>query len=353
MNKLDKLVKNFMLIFLILTVTSAGFCGFFLKWSFREGSDSFGFTALIEGTAKRPFVHRQLLPFVVKKTVEVLPERTKEKLSKNLIEKKHIEKRFAQAEIPEKYVLEYYVMFIYCFLMFFAAICILRLLLIEVTKDKVAGTVGALLFGLLFPFFEVLGGYFYDFGEILFFFLAALFAARGKFIPLLIMTPFAEWNKESFLFFVATLFPLFNQKFGLKKSAAIILGTIFVAGLSYLYVRQIFVNNPGDMADGRFFEHLENIFDIKSYFLTDSIYGVPLPSRMFFLHVIYVLWIIKNFWNKLTDAWKLHAKIALVINTILYFLFVVPGELRDLSMLYVSLMILTTYFLKSIKENET
>ena len=344
MNKLDKLVKNFMMAFLILTVTSAGFCGFFLKWSFREGSESFGFTALIEQTAKRPFVHRQLLPVAVKKTVEILPEHTKEKLSKNLIEKKHIEKRFAQAEIPEKYVLEYYLMFIFCFLMFFASICVLRLLLIEVTKDKVTGTVGALLFGLLFPFFEVLGGYYYDFGEILFFFTAALLAVRKKFIPLLLITPFAEWNKESFLFFAATLFPFL----GMKKTLSI----MFTAGVSYLYVRQLFENNPGDMADGRFFEHLENIFDIKSYFLTDSIYGVPLPSRMFFLHVIYVLWIAKNFWHKLTDEWKLHAKIALVINTILYFMFVVPGELRDLSMLYISLMILTTYFLKSIKENE-
>lgn len=349
---MNKVVKNFMLIFLILTVTSAGFCGFFLKWSFREGSESFGFTALIEGTAKRPFVHRQLLPFVVKKTVEIIPEQTKEKLSKNLTEKKHIEKRFAQAKIPEKYVPEYYVMFIYCFVIFFAAICILRLLLIEVTQDKFSGTLGALLFAIIFPFFEVLGGYYYDFGEILFFFLAALLAVRKKFIPLLLITPLAEWNKESFLFFAATLFPLFNKNFGLKKSAAMTLGIIFTAGISYLYVRQIYLNNPGDMADGRFFEHMENIFDIKSYFLTDSIYGLPLPSRMFFLHVIYVLWIIKNFWHKLSDEWKLHAKIAVVINTILYFMFVVPGELRDLSMLYVSLMILTTYFLKSLKENE-
>lgn len=341
---MNKLVKNFMLIFLILTVTSAGFCGFFLKWSFREQSDSFGFTALIEGTAKRPFVHRQLLPFAVKKIAEILPAETKEKLAKNLLEKKHIEKRFAQAKIPEKYVIEYYLMFIFCFVIFFAAICILRLLLIEVTHDKVAGTAGALLFALLFPFFEVLGGYYYDFGEVLFFFTAALLAVRKKFLPLLLITPFAELNKESFLFFAATLFPML----GWKKTFSI----MFTAGVSYLYVRQIFVNNPGDMADGRFFEHLQNIFDIKSYFLTDSIYGVPLPSRMFLLHIIYVLWIAKNFWHKLSEEWKLHAKIALVINTILYFMFVVPGELRDLSMLYVSLMILTTYFLKSIKENE-
>lgn len=336
------IIKKFMLIFMILAVTSAGYCGFFVKWSFREDSPNFGFTAMIEESAKRPFIHRQFLPVLAKKSVELLPTQTKEKLSKNLIEKKHIEKRFAQANIPEKYVLEYYMMFIFCFILFFSAICILRLLLIEVTKDKFSATLGALLFAILFPFFEVLGGYFYDFGEIFFFFLAALLAVRKKFVALLFITPFAELNKESFLFFAATLFPFL----GAKKTFAI----IFTAGLSYLYVRQIYVNNPGDMADHRFFEHMENILDIGSYFLTESIYGLPLPSRMFFLHIIYVVWIIKNFWCKLSDDWKLHAKIALIINGILYFMFVVPGELRDLSMLYISFMILTTYFIKELKE---
>lgn len=339
---MNNIIKKFMLIFLLIAVTSAGYCGFFLKWSFREDSASFGFTAMIEGTAKRPFVHRQLLPVLAKKSAELLPAQTKEKLSKNLIEKQHIEKRFAQANIPEKYVIEYYFMFIFCFILFFAAICILRLLLIEVTQDKFSATLGACLFAILFPFFEVLGGYFYDCGEVFFFFLAALLAVKQNFIALILITPLAELNKESFLFFAATLFPFL----GLKKTFA----TIFAAGLTYLYVRQIYVNNPGDMADHRFFEHMENILDIKSYFLTDSIYGVSLPSRMFFLHVIYVVWIIKNFWCKLSDDWKMHAKIALVINSILYFMFVVPGELRDLSMLYVSFIILTTYFIKELKQ---
>ena len=347
-DKLNKLVKKFMLIFLILVVSSAGYCGFFLKWAFREDSPNFGFQAMIENTANKPFIHRQLLPVVVKSAVEIIPQATKEKLSANLIEKKHIEKRFAQSVIPEKYVLEYYLMFIICFLSFFAAIWILRSLLSEILQDEVAGTLGAILFALLFPFFEVMGGYYYDCLEVLFLFLAAKFALRGNFFGLLILAPVATLNKESFFFFLATLYPLTRQKFSCKKSAAITLASMFVSGLAYLFVRQTFINNPGDMADSRIFEHLDAIFDISTYFLTDSIYGMSLPSRMFFLHIIYVVWLVKNYWQKLSDAWKLHAKIALVINGILYWLFVVPGELRDLSMLYLSLMILTSYFLRDI-----
>ena len=343
-----KWIKKLMLIFLILTVSAAGFCGFFVKWALRDDAETFGFTAMIENTAKRPFIHRQLVPVIAKSAVELMPEKTKEKLTANLLEKKHIEKRFAQAIIPPKYILEYYLMVAICFLSFFAAIWILRGLLTEVLQDEVAGTLGAVLFALIFPYFEVLGGYYYDILEILFMFLAAKFALRGKFIALLILAPIATWNKESLFFFLATLYPLTRLNFDAKKSAAITLGSIFFSGLAYLYVREMFINNPGDAADGRFFEHMEFILDISTYVLSDSIYGVPLPSRMFFLHIIYVLFIIKSSWQNLNDAWKNHTKIALLINGVLYFLYVVPGELRDLSMLYISLMVLTSYFIRDI-----
>ena len=316
----EKIIKKLMMIFLILVVSAAGYCGFFLKWAFREDSPDWGIQAMLENSAKKPFIHRQLAPVVVKETVELFPDDTKERLSKNLIEKKHIEKRFAQSNIPDKYVLEYYLMFIICFLSFFAAVWILKSLLAEILQDKVAGTAGACLFALIFPFFEVLGGYYYDCIEVLFLFLAAKFALRGNFISLFIIAPLATWNKESFFFFLATLYPLTRKNFDFKKSAAITLGTMFVAGLAYLYVKQMFINNVGDMADSRIVEHFENILDLNSYFLTDSIYGVPLPSRMFFLHIIYVVWIVKNYWQKLSEEWKNHAKFALLVNGILYFL---------------------------------
>ena len=337
-----------MLIFLILAVSAAGYSGFFLKWAFREDSPDWGFQAMMENTAKSPFINRQLAPVLVKSVVEIIPEQSKEKLSQNLIEKKHLEKRFAQSNIPEKYILEYYLLFGICFLSFFAAIWILKSLLTEILQDKVSATAGAILFAIIFPFFEVLGGYYYDCIEVLFFFLAAKFALCGNFIGLLILSPLATWNKESFFFFLATLYPLTRKNFDFKKSAVITLISIFLSGLAYLYVRNIFSGNPGDLADSRIFEHLEMIFDISSYFLTDSIYGMPLPARMFFLYIIFAVWLVKKYFSKLGEEWKLHAKFALVINGILYWLFVVPGELRDLSMLYISMMILITYFLQDI-----
>lgn len=345
---LEPLIKKLMLIFLILTITAASFCGFFVKWAFRDGAPRFGFVAYMENTGTRPAVYRQLIPQMVKSTSEIIPAPTKEKLSKRLIEKRYIEDRYARAEIPPKYVIEYYLMFIYSFLFFFAAIWLLRALLISVTQDEVAGTLGAMLFALIFPYFEVLGGYFYDLGEVFFFFLAAILALKGKFFALIVLAPIATVNKEAFFFFLMTLFPLLRVNFGVKKSAAVVLVAMFFSGLAYLFVRETFAANPGGAVEWHHIDHLENLFNISSYFLTDSIYGVPLPSRMFLLHIIYVIFIVKSSWQNLNDTWKLHAKIALAVNGVLYIFFVVPNEIRDLSMLYISLILLTTYFIRDI-----
>jgi hypothetical protein len=93
---------------------------------------------------------------------------------------------------------------------------------------------------------------------------------------------------------------------------------------------------------------MQTIFDLGSYFYTTSIYGLPLGEGMFLPHMICVIWIVRKAWHHLTDAWKKHAKIALVINGILYFMFVLPNEIRDLSLLYVSFMILTAFFIRDV-----
>lgn len=337
-----------MLFFLILSISAASYCGFFSIWAFRDGAASMGFTAMIEETATRPFVHRQLLPQTVKYIASAIPEQSKEKLENRLIKGAYIENRYTQAHIPQQYVVEYYLMYIFCFLALFASIWVLRSLLCAIVQDKTVGTLGAMLFALIFPFFEVLGGYYYDIFEILFMFMAAHFAYHKKWLGLLLLTPIAEANKESFLFFLITLYPLARMHFPVKKAATLTLSTIFWAGITYLYIRQLYAGNPGDMADWRIRDHMQTIFDLGSYFYTTSIYGLPLGEGMFLPHMICVIWIVRKAWHHLTDAWKKHAKIALVINGILYFMFVLPNEIRDLSLLYVSFMILTAFFIRDI-----
>ena len=350
--KLDGVIKKFMMFFLILMVSAAGFCGFFVKWSFRDGASAWGFDAYMEGTGRRPAMDRQLMPQTVKLLASLIPETTKEKLSVKLEKNGSIEKRYAQAHITRKYIIEYYLMYILCIVTYIASIFILRSLLMEVLRDPVSGTLGALFFALVFPFFEVLGGYFYDIGEIFFLFLAARFALHGNWLGLLIMAPFAEANKEAFLFFLPALYPLFRQHYDKKKSAGITLFAMFLAGLMYLYICSCYAGNPGAMADHHAMDHLRAMLNPLNYFKTSSIYGLPLGSGMFLPHMICVYWIVKHTWQYLSEPWKMHAKIIFVINGILYFFFVVPDEIRDLSMLYVSFSIFISYYIRDlIKKN--
>lgn len=341
--KWDGLIKKFMLFFLILMVSAAGFCGFFVKWAFRDGGSAWGFDAYMEGTGTRPAMYRCLLPKTVKLTADAMPEPVKEKLRGKLMKNASIEKRFAQAKITEKYVIEYYLMFILCVVFYIAAIWILRSLLVEITRDKVSGTLGACFFALVFPFFEVLGGYFYDIGELLFLFLAARFAWRGNWMGLLLLAPIAEANKEAFFFFLPALYPLLKEHFGMKKSVGVTLAGMFLAGLVYLYIRQLFAGNPGGMVEYHAVDHLVQMVNPLNYFKTSSIYGLPLGSGMFLPHMICVAWVVKNAWHYLSPPWQNHAKIALAINSVLYFFFVVPDEIRDLSLLYVSFVLLVAF----------
>ena len=95
-------------------------------------------------------------------------------------------------------------------------------------------------------------------------------------------------------------------------------------------------------------DHLKLMFSPLAYFKTTSIYGIPLGSGMFLPHMLCVAWIAKKSWHYLSTPWKIHAKIALVINSILYFFFVVPDEIRDLSLLYVSFMALTAFYIRDL-----
>lgn len=344
--KWDSLIRQFMVFFLILMVSAAGFCGFFAKWAFRDGGTAWGFDAYMEGTGTRPAMYRCLLPKTVQLVTGAMSDPVKEKLRAKLIKHASIEKRYAQAHITEKYVIEYYLMFVICIIFYIAAIWILRSLLSEIMRDTVSGTLGACFFALLFPFFEVLGGYFYDIAEMLFLFLAARFAWRGNWLGLLFLAPIAEANKEAFFFFLPALYPLLREHYGVKKSAIVTLVGMFLSGLVYLYIRQLFAGNPGGMVEYHAIDHLVQMINPLNYFKTSSIYGLPLGSGMFLPHMVCVAWIVKNAWHHLSPSWKMHAKIALVINSVLYFFFVVPDEIRDLSLLYVSFVLLVAFCIR-------
>ena len=124
---------------------------------------------------------------------------------------------------------------------------ILREIFIEVTGSTIAAALAACCFSVLFVLADT--WFFYDYGELLFFSLAILFAYRGNWIALLMITPFAECNKESFLFFLITLFPLLMIKLSKKKATITTIAAVIMSGITYLKILSIYSDNLGSMVE--------------------------------------------------------------------------------------------------------
>lgn len=346
--KTTRIMNKLLLYFLVLAVTAASFSGFFLKWSFRDGSSGFGLVAIMEGTADRPFVHRQLVPQLASGLAVLFPERAVERFNKRTAKEDPIEDVYAHAEVSPEHRLEYYLVFLLVYGCFFAATMILRDLLRIVTGSATAGMLTALLFALLVPFFEQVGGYYYDFVEMLFLFMGARYAVRGNIYRLIFIAPLATANKEAFFYFLPMLLPLLFKSVGKRRAIITVLAGMLLSGLTYLYIAALYAGNPGGPVEVHIMEHVTQMIRLKTYYVTSFTYGLPLGARLFFLHIIFVAFLFYRGWRYLTPEWRAHVKLAAAINLPLYFLFCAVGELRNLSMLYVSFMCVTAFYIREV-----
>ena len=348
-----KNIINCTLLFIIFyIIAAAAFNGFFVKWAFRDNEGRNSFEKMYTETAQRPFVHRQLMVAVARKVTEILPEEKKKKLSAYLGWQHHhfIKIHYAMANINDEHIIAYYLVYFMSLTFFLITMFIWRKICTDITGSKLTGTLTAGIFALIFPLFETVGAYFYDFGELLFFSLAILFAMRGWWLALILITPIAEYNKESFMFFTITLFPLLMSKLGMKK-ALIVTGTLaLISGLVYLKILDLYAGNPGNTNSFHLYGHIEYTF--KRWFEFEMQYGTYFGTGVFLPHVLLLIWIVKNVWSKIPAPWKNHMKIAAIINVPLYVLFCAIGELRNLSMLYISLIVILSFFIKGGLDNQ-
>ena len=119
---------------------------------------------------------------------------------------------------------------------------------------------------------------------------------------------------------------------------------MFFSGLVYLYVKSMYVGNDGGTTEFHLFKHLEYIF--RSWINTEITYGVFYGAGMFIPHILLIAWIFKVTWKKLSKEWQTHIKIAAAINFPLYILFCNPGELRNLSLMYMGFIAMLSIFIK-------
>lgn len=339
-------MNKVLLIFIFYVVAAASFNGFFVKWAFRDFGERYSFEEMYTGTAYRPFVHRQLMVTVAKEIKNSMSAETQEKFIQKCADRMEINWHYANSKIEESYCIEYHIIYLMTFTFLFLSMFIIREIGIEVTGNSAAGIIAACIFAIIFPILETWGGYFYDFGEIFFLSLATLFAIKGKWAALILIAPIAEYNKESFLFFIATLFPLSAVKLGNKKTFFATAAAIFLSGIVYLYVKYLYVGNAGGSTEIWLYSRLDEIFG--GYMNTEITYGLFFGQGMFLPHVLFIAWLIKCTWKKLSAEWKNHIKIAATINIPLYVIFCYPNEIRNLSLLYIGFIAMLSIYIKDL-----
>jgi hypothetical protein len=339
---------------LYFIVASASFNGYYHKWHFSEddvtGEDArFHFDMMVDGTAYRPYVYRQLLPACANGIDRVVPESFKSWLYNH---------QWIGTELPEPlfdsptaenpvYFFRYLLIYIATFLFALLALYAMHLVCRTLQAPLPAAVFAPVIVILLIPYFQSEGGFFYDYPEIAFFALAAWIALNfnwGWIIPIAIL---GTWNKESSLLFVPTLYPFLRQRSS-RRSAWLGIGVLCLLCLAAHYpVRMAFAHNPGGSLEMHWRDQLKYLLQLpRLFFGMETTYGVRALKAFTILPMALLAWTVWRGWPLLPRVVQRHAQIAAAINLPLYFLFCWPGELRDLSLLYVVLLLILAVNLK-------
>ena len=335
-------------LFAVFMLAAAGsFQGYYQKWHFAEADvagdhSRAAFESMVDGTAWRPYVYRQLLPTIANRIDMLVPEETKHQLfERQVAGDDPILSAISASPTAnnEVYFFRYLVLYLLTFASAIGAVCAMYLVCTTLDFAPATAAFAAIALILLVPIFQSDGGFFYDYPELAFMALAVWIALRFDWWWLLPIAALGAWNKESFLIYIPTLYPLLhrrNPKSALPATAVLSV----VCGAIYLYMRSHFAHNPGGSAEVWLVEHGRYLLDWHKWlFATEETYGVRLPRVYTLIPMTLIITTVWRAWKYLPTAIKRHAQVAAAINIPLYLLFSYPGELRDLSLLYIAFLV--------------
>lgn len=341
----------FLLCCAYVVVAAAVMNGFYSKWRLNDGHPALGLSHMVDGTAHRPYVYRQFLPALANGIEALLPPATVARLSERLSEPRRVNSRSglamrypaSEALLPAV-TLRYHLVYYLTFIALLTSLFVMRRVAVQAGAGQVAATAAPALLASMLPFFLTEGGYFYDFVELLFIMSAVLLAlgasreAPVRLFALVVLAGLATWNKEAFFFFTPALYPLLRRNLPRLQAAGVVGVLLLVCGCVYLALRLRYAGNPGTTVDYQLWDNLRFYVDPGNWLRTESTYGVLLPRGFGIVGMLVFAGIAINGWPRLPHALRRHAQLALAINVPLFVLFCSPGEMRNLSMLYPSLL---------------
>ena len=351
---------------LFFVAASASFSGFYDKWHFREAgvseSDEYAsFESILDGTAYRPYVYRQLLPAAASLIGRMVPLSIQNSWYSRSVEGSdaHIGGMADSSAARNKvYFLRYRVIYLATFLFALLAVYAMYLVCKALEVPEPAAVFAPVIVILLVPYIMSGGGYFYDYSELAFLALAVWIALRFDWWWLIPVAALGAWNKESFLFIIPSLYPMFRRRHSRTGAWLGVTVLCLVCGAIYYSLRLRFAQNPGSTVELSWHEQLQFFLSPQLLlFSLEKTYGMLVVSVFTVAPMALLVWTVWRAWGQLPRVIQQHAQIAAAINIPLYLLFSAPGELRDMSMLYiVFLMVLAvnlSNWVSSSKKEET
>lgn len=332
----------FILYWISATATISGFLG---KWALRDSSPTYGIEQVLDNTAIKPFAYRILLPTVASAADRFAPARVKA----YAVDKLGPYRTFTRATSSEKanYAFRYVVIIYLCLGFCLASLYALRKILLELNFSKQAATSVPVAFMLAFPFVQTIGGYFYDYPELFFLSVATLLAIRNQWLLLIFISIPATLNKEAFFFFLPALYPLFRAHASRKTVLSVLGAAIALSGLVNIAVKWAYRGAEGGAAHFQLFNNLHKYLLPSTYGQLEITYGFVGPSGPFMGTLLIIAVIIVRGWQYCPARVRTHFLIASAINIPLFILFCAPGEMRNLSLLFVGFVVLMTSALES------
>ncbi|MGE5466485.1 MAG: hypothetical protein ACM3Y9_03580 [Ignavibacteria bacterium] len=318
-------------------VAAAAYSGFIGKWGLRDDSPRFSIDRVLDGTAQRPFVYRQLVPMLANAADAVTPEPLKRKLSDRLSPEPLFTKAFEVADPALRY--RYIVVCYLAFVGFFAALFVLRRIVLDAGMGEAGAALAPAAFTLAFPYLQTVGGFYYDSVELLFFSIAFLLAWRGQAGWLIVLALPATLNKESFLFFIPALLPLLKCRLATGTALRTAIAAMAVSAAVNLAARLAFADAPGGAIEFHLFGSLASYLGLSAYHETEVTYGLIGPRGVSIVTLLVVATVACRGWPDTPTAIRRHLLAAAAINLPLFLLFGYPGELRNLSLLFVGAVV--------------
>lgn len=323
---------------LFWAVAAAATSGFIAKHSMPDGARGGGVEVMLDASAKKPYVYRQLAPLIANGANAIVPQSAQAFISEWVAPEKIYAR--AQSVTKPEFRFRYIVIYYLCFFSLLASLFLLRKILLAYGMHPVAAVFGPATLVLGFPYLQTGGGYYYDGIELFFCSLVFLLVLKDRLVMAVAATLLATLNKESFFFFIPTLYPLLRVRYPLKRSLVWVACGVGAAGLVNLYLKIVFFDAPGKAAEFKLFRNILTYLTPSTYFQFENTYGIIAPFGVFFGSLLIFAIVVAKTWKDCTVEIRQHLILGAVINLPLFFLFCAPGELRNLSLLFVGLAIL-------------